>query len=71
MNLEDISFISTLLGLESLRLQDLKHITLLPDLSKLVNLRDIKLDNVPVKLEEVPDHLRPIIHCYGTSRKLI
>jgi len=71
MNLEDISFISTLLGLESLRLQDLKNITSLPDLSKLVNLRDIKLDNVPVKLEEVPDHLRPIIHCYGTTRKLI
>lgn len=62
MKLEDISFISTLSGLESLSLQDLKHITSLPDMSKLVNLHDIKLDNVPVKLEEVPDHLRSMIH---------
>lgn len=62
MKLEDISFISTLWGLESLSLQDLKHITSLPDMSKLVNLHDIKLDNVPVKLEDVPDHLRSMIH---------
>lgn len=62
MKLKDISFISTLLGLESLSLQDLKHITSLPDMSRLVNLHDIKLDNVPVKLEEVPDNLRSMIH---------
>ena len=62
MKLEDISFISTLSGLVSLSLEDLKHITSLPDLSRLTNLRDIKLDNVPVNLEEVPDNLRAIIH---------
>jgi len=68
MKLENISFISTLLGLESLSLQDLKHITSLPDMSRLANLHDIKLYNVSVKLDEVPDNLRSMIHRYdGTS----
>ncbi|MBE6752868.1 MAG: hypothetical protein E7559_00695 [Ruminococcaceae bacterium] len=60
--LEDISFISTLLQLETLRLQDLKHIRTLPDMSALKHLRDITLDNVPVDTEALPEYLRGIVH---------
>ena len=61
MKLEDISFISTLSGLEKLSLIDLNHIHELPDLANLRALREIRLDNVPVDLEKVPDRYREMI----------
>lgn len=62
--LEDISFIPTLLQLETLRLIDLKHITHLPDMSALKHLRDITLENVPIDISSLPDYLRNITHTY-------
>ena len=48
MKLENIDFISSLINLETLKLQDLKHVTTLPDLGKLVKLKSIQIDNVPI-----------------------
>lgn len=62
--LEDISFIPTLLQLETLRLADLKHITHLPDMSELKHLRDISLENVPVDISSLPEYLRKITRTY-------
>ena len=62
MKLEDISVISTLTNLEKLSLIDLKHIHHLPDLSKLKKLNDIKINNLPIDLQNVPDNLKHIIH---------
>ncbi len=56
--LEDISFISSLRQLETLRLQDLRHITALPDMSALACLKEIILDNVPIDVSALPDNLR-------------
>lgn len=58
--LEDISFISTLQQLESLKLQDLKHIKALPDMSALKNLQEIVLENVPIDVDSLPENLRKI-----------
>lgn len=60
--LEDISFISTLENLETLSLTDLKYIHTLPDLSALKNLKDIKIDNVPVDISTLPEDIQKIIH---------
>lgn len=62
--LEDISFIGTLIGLEHLRLRDLKHITALPDLSALKNLQEIILDNVPIDATALSADLQKIICIY-------
>lgn len=62
MKLEDISFISTLTGLEKLSLVDLNHIHELPDLTELKSLREIRLDNVPIDPEKVPEQYREMIH---------
>ncbi len=48
MKLEDISFVSRLVNLETLSLIDLKHIKEFPDLSQLTKLQDIRLDHVPI-----------------------
>lgn len=48
MKLENIDFISSLVNLEVLKLQDLKHVTALPDLSGLKKLKEIRIDNVPI-----------------------
>lgn len=59
--LEDISFISTLTGLERLRLSNLPHIETLPNLSALKNLKEISIDGVPLDQEKVPDHIKTLI----------
>jgi protein phosphatase 1 regulatory subunit 7 len=46
LGLEDINFISTLTGLQSLFLQELTRITKLPSFNELVNLRRIVLDGL-------------------------
>lgn len=61
MKLENIDFISSLVNLETLKLQDLKHITLLPDLSRLHNLRQICVDNVPIDLDATDDAVKKLI----------
>lgn len=40
-------------NLESLKLKDLKHITTLPDFSRLTKLKELQIDNVPIALETV------------------
>lgn len=44
------------------KLQDLKHVTTLPDLSKLEKLRDIQIDNVPIDLNTLDESVRKLIH---------
>ncbi len=56
--LDNIDFISNLINLEVIRLQDLKHITKLPDLSGLHNLNKIVLDNTGIDMESVRADLR-------------
>lgn len=60
--LEDLSFVGTLKNLETLSLSDLKYIHTLPDLSALKNLKDIKIDNVPVDISTLPEDIQKIIH---------
>lgn len=60
--LEDLSFVGTLENLETLSLTDLKYIHTLPDLSALKNLKDIKIDNVPVDISTLPEDIQKIIH---------
>lgn len=64
MKLEDLNFISSLVNLETLKLQDLKHVTSLPDLSRLENLRDIQISNVPIVLDTLDESVRKLIHTY-------
>ena len=59
--LDDISVISGLVHLETIKLQDLRHIHELPDLSGLQKLKKIVLINVPVNEDEIPDELKPLI----------
>jgi len=62
MKLDNLDFISTLVNLETLKLQDLKHITTLPDLKNLTKLADIQIDNVPVDLEALDESVRKLVH---------
>lgn len=64
MKLEDISFVNTLTSLEQLYLRDLSHITTLPDLSKLKNLKKVVLDKVPIDVTTLPTYLQKITHKY-------
>lgn len=61
LNLEDISFISTLRSLEELSLQDLSHIQKLPDLSNLKQLRRIFINNVPLDEALIPKEIKSLI----------
>ena len=56
--LSDISFISELTNLEIIKLQDLKHVTCLPDLSKHANLQRIFFIDTGIDMKELPDYLR-------------
>lgn len=62
MKLEDLNFISSLVNLETLKLQDLKHVTVLPDLSGLEKLKDIQVVNVPIDLDTLDESVRKLIH---------
>lgn len=61
MKLENLDFISSLVNLETLKLQDLKHVTTLPDLSRLKKLIDIQIDNVPIDLDTLDESVRRFI----------
>lgn len=56
--LNDISFIEELTHLEIIKLQDLKHITCLPDLSKHVNLQRVFLIDTGIDIKELPNYLQ-------------
>ncbi|MDD7388556.1 MAG: hypothetical protein PUG60_02645 [Lachnospiraceae bacterium] len=56
--LNDISFIGELTNLEIIRLQDLKHVTCLPDLSKHSNLQRVFLIGTGIDIKELPDYLQ-------------
>ena len=62
MKLDNLDFIKSLVNLESLKLQDLKHIRTLPDLSKLTQLTDIQINNVPIDLETLDESVRKLVH---------
>ena len=62
MKLENLDFISRLVNLETLKLQDLKHITMLPDLSRLKKLTNIQIDNVPIDLDIIDESVRRLIN---------
>ena len=56
--LSDISFISELTNLEIIKLQDLKHVTCLPDLSRHANLQRVFLIDTGIDMKELPDYLQ-------------
>ena len=62
MKLDNVDFIKSLVNLETLKLQDLKHITALPDLSNLTKLADIQINNVPIDLEALDESVRKLVH---------
>lgn len=61
MGLGNIDFIKELDKLEVLKLQDLKHVTALPDLSGLPDLREIVLDNVPIDVSALDEGVRRLV----------
>lgn len=56
--LSDISFIGELTNLEIIKLQDLKHVNCLPDLSKHVNLQRLFIIDTGIDIKELPDYLQ-------------
>lgn len=64
MKLENIDFVSFLVNLETLKLQDLKHVTMLPDLRNLTKLQEIQIDHVPIDLSALDESVRKLIHTY-------
>jgi len=56
--LSDISFVEELTNLEIIKLQDLKHITCLPNLSKHANLQRIFLIDTGIDIKELPNYLQ-------------
>lgn len=61
MKLDNLDFICSLVNLETLKLQDLKHVTTLPDLSRLPKLRDIQIDNVPIDLNTLDASAKSVL----------
>lgn len=59
--LNNIDFISNLENLEIIKLQDLRHITKLPDMSRLHNLKRIVLDNTGIQIEELDEKMKAIV----------
>lgn len=62
MKLDNLDFISSLVNLETIKLQDLKHIRTLPDISRLKRLTDIQISNVPIQLETLDESVRRMVH---------
>jgi len=56
--LSDISFIEELTNLEIIKLQDLKHINCLPDLSKHTNLQRVFLIDTGIDIKALPNYLQ-------------
>lgn len=55
--LSDISFIGKLTNLEIIKLQDLKHVNLLPDLSKHANLQRLFIIGTGIDIQQLPHYL--------------
>ena len=62
--LERIDFLSELENLEFIKLQDLKCVTILPDLSRLKSLKKIVLDNTGIYVSKMDENIRKITVCY-------
>jgi Leucine-rich repeat (LRR) protein len=62
--LDDISFIEDMTNLEIIRLEDLKHVTSLPDLSKLTKLKKIVLNGTGIDMKSLPDNIKPYCASY-------
>lgn len=56
--LSDISFVGELTNLEIIKLQDLKHVNWLPDLSKHANLQRLFIIDTGIDIKELPDYLQ-------------
>jgi len=64
LKLENLDFISSLVNLETLKLQDLSHVKTLPDMSGLKKLADIQVDNVPLDMDTLDASVRKLIHSF-------
>ena len=62
--LDDILFIEDMTNLEIIRLEDLKHVTSLPDLSKLTKLKKIVLNGTSIDMKSLPDNIKPYCASY-------
>ena len=62
--LVNIDFISELVNLEVIKLQDLKYITELPDLSRLIKLKKIVLDGTSIKIDNIDEPYKSMIERY-------
>ncbi len=62
--LDDLSFIEDMTNLEIIRLEDLKHVTSLPDLSKLTKLKKIVLNGTGIDMKSLPDNIKPYCASY-------
>ena len=62
MKLDNLDFISSLVNLETIKLQDLKHIRTLPDVSELKRLTDIQISNVPIQMETLDESVQRMVH---------
>ena len=62
--LDDISFIEDMTNLEIIRLEDLKHVTSLPDLNKLTKLKKIVLNGTGIDMKSLPDNVKPYCASY-------
>ena len=62
--LDNIDFMSELVNLEVIKLQDLKHLKSLPDLSKLTHLNQIVLDNTGIQIEELDESIKKLVNRY-------
>lgn len=69
--LSDISFLEKLTNLEIIKLQDLKHVTCLPDLGKCGNLQRIFLIGTGVDTKELPDYLREKVSDWDNTGVLV
>lgn len=63
--LDNIDFMSYLINLEVIRLQDLKHITKLPDLRGLQKLDRVILDHTGIHDEDIEDYLKDKIEYFN------
>ena len=59
--LDDISFIEKLTNLEVIKLQDLKHISSLPDLSRHKELKLLFLIDTGIQIDDLPDDIQAMV----------
>ncbi len=61
MKLDNLDFVSSLVNLEVLKLQDLKHIKVLPDMSRLTKMKEIIIDNVPIEVDVLDESVGRLV----------